>query len=88
VTRLEELKSNFIAEWFSFCETDEAVPQLDALIAEAQRECLEKAVEFINNMPPGKPTGGGDFDEWSLDEIAEQVRALLPEVKPDSGELE
>jgi hypothetical protein len=38
---------------------------------------LERAAEIVDRMPPGSPTGGGDFDEWTMDEIAAAIRAEI-----------
>ncbi len=37
---------------------------------------LEAAVKRVAAMGPGQPTGGGDWDEWSLEDIIEAIRAL------------
>jgi len=47
----------------------------EAIIA-ARREGVEVAATHVEGLPAGHPTGGGDFDEWTLDEIAEAIRAL------------
>jgi hypothetical protein len=59
--------------------TQELIAQaLATARAEGVKEGMEKAAGIVDRMAPGVPTGGGDYDEWSLDDVAENIRAAIP----------
>lgn len=54
----------------------EVIERAKAVRAEGYAAGLEAAAKCVETMGPGQPTGGGDWDEWSLEDITEAIRAL------------
>ena len=57
---------------------------IEAYAEAAAARAQEEAAQTVLGMGPGKPTGGGDFDGWTLDEIAERIRAQETESRDNT----
>ena len=48
---------------------------LDTVRREAEARVREECAQAVIDMGPGHPTGAGDYDDWSIQDVAAAIRA-------------